>query len=271
MADFLRRPLTSVALCWRLERRDGATLGFTAHDQDLTVGGILYRAAPGMLPSAIALSDGFDPDTLDVQGALSANAISAADLKAGRWDGAALSVFMIDWERPDGEALPIARGELSEVSIKGDAFEVELRGPTAVLDEAVVEVTSPECRARLGDKRCRVDLAARTRTARVTAIESNIEIEVDVGSPDGSWGYGQLRWLSGAGSGMASGIAASGGGSLTLRDPPLFPVAVGDMVELVEGCDRRFATCVSRFSNAANFRGEPHLPGMDLLTRYPGA
>ena len=21
----------------------------------------------------------------------------------------------------------------------------------------------------------------------------------------------------------------------------------------------------------ANFRGEPHLPGMDLLTRYPGA
>ena len=42
-------------------------------------------------------------------------------------------------------------------------------------------------------------------------------------------------------------------------------------VELGEGCDKRLATCSQRFDNAANFRGEPHLPGNDLLTRYPGA
>ncbi|MBN8804942.1 MAG: phage BR0599 family protein, partial [Sphingopyxis terrae] len=30
------------------------------------------------------------------------------------------------------------------------------------------------------------------------------------------------------------------------------------------------ATGRSRFSNAVNFRGEAHLPGNDLLTRYPG-
>ena len=43
------------------------------------------------------------------------------------------------------------------------------------------------------------------------------------------------------------------------------------LVAIVEGCDKRLATCSERFVNAANFRGEPHLPGMDLLTRYPGA
>ena len=42
-------------------------------------------------------------------------------------------------------------------------------------------------------------------------------------------------------------------------------------VELIEGCDKSLATCAARFGNAANFRGEPYLPGMDLLTRYPGA
>ncbi|HEY6917055.1 MAG TPA: phage BR0599 family protein, partial [Allosphingosinicella sp.] len=47
--------------------------------------------------------------------------------------------------------------------------------------------------------------------------------------------------------------------------------SVGDLVEIAEGCDRSFATCRTRFGNAVNFRGEPHLPGMDLLTRYPGA
>jgi hypothetical protein len=30
------------------------------------------------------------------------------------------------------------------------------------------------------------------------------------------------------------------------------------------------ATCGGRFGNALNFRGEPYLPGIDLLTRYPG-
>lgn len=271
MTEFLRRELATISLCWRLERRDGVTLGFTTHDADLGIGGLIYQAAPGMLPSSITRSDGFDLDTLDVEGALTSDAITGADLKAGRWDGAAVFVFMVDWENPAGETLPIARGELGEVSIKGDAFEAELRGPTAALDRPATEQTSPECRARLGDGRCRVDLAPLTRITRIVAIMSDEEIEVDATAPDDAWRYGRLRWLTGANSGLESGIAGSTGGTVSLRDPPAEAAASGDLVELVEGCDRRLATCVSRFGNAVNFRGEPYLPGMDLLTRYPGA
>jgi AcrR family transcriptional regulator len=45
-------------------------------------------------------------------------------------------------------------------------------------------------------------------------------------------------------------------------------LAVPVAVELIEGCDRQLATCRDRFANVANFQGEPHLPGNDLLTRY---
>lgn len=270
MADFLTRELTTAALCWRLERLDGVALGFTTHDRELAIGGLVYRAAPGMLPSEISLTDGFDLDTLDVEGALTSDAITAADLKAGRWDGAALSVFMVDWEAP-GETLPLARGELGEVSILGDAFEAELKGPTATLDRPAIEQTSPECRARLRDKRCRIDLAGRTRIAPIAAVVSENEIEVDASAPDDTWRYGQLRWLTGANSGLASPIMGSTGTFVTLREPPAIAAAAGDLVELIEGCDKRLATCIGRFGNAANFRGEPHLPGMDLLTRYPSA
>jgi uncharacterized phage protein (TIGR02218 family) len=44
-------------------------------------------------------------------------------------------------------------------------------------------------------------------------------------------------------------------------------VRVGDRIELREGCDKRLSTCATRFANVANFRGEPHVPGNDLLTR----
>jgi uncharacterized phage protein (TIGR02218 family) len=100
MNDFLRSDLTTIAFCWRVERRDGVAMGFTTHDRDLVIGHLTYRAAPGMLPSAISLSDGFDAGALDVGGALTSDAISEADLKAGRWDGAAVRIFMVDWEAP---------------------------------------------------------------------------------------------------------------------------------------------------------------------------
>lgn len=269
--EFLDKDLTTIALCWRLERRDGVTIGFTTHDRDLDINGLTYRAAPGMLPSAIALSDGFDPDTLDIKGALTSNAINGADLRAGRWDGSALSIFMIDWRDPAGERLAIARGELGEVTIRGDAFEAELRGPTALLERAVVEQTSPECRAELGDKRCGVDMASRVRLTRVAALVSEDVIEVEEAAPGNAYAYGMLRWIGGANSGLDSSILRSEGTRLTLRElPPVLP-AVGDLIEIREGCDKSLATCAGRFGNAENFRGEPHLPGLDLLTRYPGA
>lgn len=271
MPAFLESELLTVAFCWRLERLDGVVLGFTTHDRDLSWGGLTYRAAPGMLPSAISLSDGFEADSLDIKGALTSDAISSADLTAGRWDGASVHVFMVDWEAPEGEALAVARGELGEVSVRADAFEAELRGPAALLDAPVAEQTSPECRARLGDARCRVDMAGRTRLTRVVTVVADDVLEVETAGTGNEFGFGRLRWLGGANSGLENPVLRSEGALLTLYEAPAFAPAVGDLVEIYEGCDKMLATCAGRFGNAPNFRGEPHLPGIDLLTRYPGA
>lgn len=260
--------LTTLALCWRLDRADGVTIGFTAHDRDLVIAGVVYRSSPGMLPSAIHQSDGFDVDTLDVDGALTSDSITAADLSAGRWDGAALSLFAIDWTDSASDPLPIASGEIGDVSIKDDAFTAELRGPTALLERPVVEQTSPDCRASLGDRRCRIDLAPRTRIAHLlSSAGQGMTLDQAEPSPN-AYAYGRLRWLDGANAGLIASIAASDGAGLTLRDAPASPTEAGTLVELIEGCDRRFETCCTRFANAANFRGEPFLPGTDLLTRY---
>jgi uncharacterized phage protein (TIGR02218 family) len=269
-APFLRKELLTAALCWRIERRDGICIGFTTHDRDIPVAGLRYRSAPGMLPSAVALSDGFEADTLSVEGALTSGLIRSDDLGAGRWDGAALSLFMVDWERPEETQVPVARGELGDVTFRGESFEAELRGPTALLERPAVEQTSPECRAELGDRRCRVDMAARVRTTRVAAVIGEEQIEVSDAAGENAYGYGRLRWIGGRNSGLESSILKSEASILTLREAPPFPPAAGDLVEIREGCDKSLGTCSGRFENMANFRGEPHLPGMDLLTRYPG-
>ena len=270
MSTFLDIPLTTFALCWRIERRDGVALGFTGHDRDLDVGGFRYRAAPGVAPSAIEEGEVLDADSLDVAGALTGSGISETDLRSGRWNGAVVRLLAVDWSSPS-HWTQLLRGELGEVSLERGRFTVALKGPGAALARPVTEETSPSCRAELGDRRCRVDLAGRrATTALILAAGDTVELDRSEPAPNG-WGGGRLRWLDGANAGLSSLVLTSNGAVAVLAEPPPFAPATGARIEVIEGCDKRFATCRERFGNAANFRGEPHLPGMDLLTRYPGA
>ena len=267
--SFLDGALTTVALCWRIERRDGVTIGLTDHDRALVIDGVTHRAAPGMTPSAIKRSDGLEADTMDVAGALTSAAITEADLVAGRWDGARVMLFAVDWTGAEGR-VPLGEGVIGAVETADNGFTAELRGPTAALDRPVVEETAPECRAELGDRRCRVAMAGRRRIVQVTGIDAQI-LSLDQTEPvANAYGLGLLRWLSGDNVGFEHPIEASAGNTVTLATAPRFIVAVPALVELTEGCDKSIETCASRFANAVNFRGEPFLPGIDLLTRYPG-
>ena len=266
--EWLAGDLSTIALCWRVERRDGVTIGLTAHDRDLLIDGLVYRAAPGMTPSAVSRSASLDADSMDVTGALTSSAISERDLLAGRWDGARVAVFATDWSAP-GECVSLGEGTIGAVETHGDALTAELRGNSAALERPVVEETSPECRAELGDARCRVAMAGRRRFARVLAMEGAVLTLDGAEAVANGFGGGRLRWFSGANSGLEDAVARSDGERVTLRRAPRFEGA-GALVEIIEGCDKSIASCSGRFGNALNFRGEPYLPGMDLLTRYPG-
>lgn len=270
MTAWLAGELTTMALCWRITRRDGVGIGLTAHDRDLTIDGNPYRATPGMTPSAIKRGDGADASAMEIAGSLSAAAISARDLIGGRWDGALVRVFAVDWA-DTGNRIVLGEGTIGAVEMQGGGFTAELRGPGAVLDGPVSEETTPTCRARLGDARCRVPMRGRRRLARVVSSDDGA-VTLDRTEPVANgWGEGRLRWLSGANVGLEDAVAMSAGAVVTLATLPRFAIADGDRVEVIEGCDRMLATCAGRFANAVNFRGEPYLPGIDLLTRYPGA
>lgn len=267
--DWLGQELATLAFCWRVERADGVAVGLTGHDRDLVVDGLVHRATPGMTPSAVRLEAGLEPGTGDVAGALSADAITEADLSAGRWDGARVLLSAVDWTDPS-RRLSLSEGVIGSVELKDGGFTAELRGPAAALERPAAEETSPDCRATLGDRRCRVPMAGRRRFARVVEAEG-AGVTLDRAEPVAdAYGCGRLRWFDGANAGLECGIARSDGSAVTLRAPPAFETRAGALVELVEGCDGRWETCRDRFGNGGNFRGEPFLPGMDLLTRWPG-
>ena len=57
---------------------------------------------------------------------------------------------------------------------------------------------------------------------------------------------------------------------ITLVFPMPYTVQTSDTYSMHAGCDKNFTTCGSTFSNAVNFRGEPHLPGADKMFETAG-
>lgn len=273
MADiWLAGPVTTTAFGWRLERRDGVTLGFTSHDQDHFVDGLTYRASPGLVPGSIVEKSGLDVTTIDIRGALSSDSIRHEDLVAGKWDGATVDAFLFDWNSPDHPVRPLASGKLGSIEFSEGRFIAEVEGAAAGLSIPVAPYTSPTCRARFCDSQCGLNHRRFSHRVSVNTVSGD---EVTVSSPSAfapaNFIDGQLRWLNGPNAGIRQSVIGLAQDRLILDRPPSFAVASPAFVELLEGCDKHLATCNVRFGNSINFRGEPHLPGNDLLTRFPGA
>jgi uncharacterized phage protein (TIGR02218 family) len=260
--------LETVATFWRVSRRDGVTLGFATHDQDLWFDGVLHRATPGMIPSAIRRSADFEPDSAEVQGALSHESISEADLGTGRFDAARVMIGLVDWETLDRHI--IYRGAIGTVSEEAGRFTAALQSRKAELQRDPVPRTSPSCRAAFCGPGCALSAARFTHEGVLSAHDLNANA-VTFTSPALSANLpgGTLRWLDGHYAGVTMGIVAVSGGALVLDTPLDLALAPGLRAMLREGCDRTLESCSARFANAVNFQGEPFLPGNDLIARYP--
>ena len=261
------RSLETVATFWRVERRDGIALGFASHDRDLWFDGLFHHAAPGMVPSAIRRTIMTEPDSAEMQGALDHAAIRADDLAAGRFDGAAVRVGLVDWETGESEVL--FAGTIGSVGQQGEHFNAELLSAKAALERELVPRTAPTCRAAFCGPGCTLSAARFAHVATVAESDPSRNAVRLTGAPALElllWG--ELRWIDGPEAGIAAGIVGQDGAWLILDRAPPANLPPASRVRVTEGCDHTLETCATRFANAINFQGEPFLPGNDLLTRY---
>lgn len=96
------------------------------------------------------------------------------------------------------------------------------------------------------------------------------EIFIDYTYQIGFFAYGKVTFTSGQNAGFSMDVKAFAPGVVTLAMTLPYPLAVGDTYTIVAGCDRLFGTCKARFNNVVNFRGEPYIPGQDVMLRPQG-
>ncbi|MCM2291908.1 DUF2163 domain-containing protein [Allorhizobium sp. BGMRC 0089] len=274
-AAHLAEDATTLCSCWRVTRSDGTVLGFTDHDRDLTFLDTTFQAASGFSASDGEAENTLAASTLDIAGGFSSAAITEADLIAGRYDGARIEVYRVNWQDVSQRLLTKVQ-EIGEVKRQTGQFTAELRSLTARLSQQQGRGMSRRCDATLGDSRCGVDMTVSGRTLAATVVSMPSSDRVIVSGietyGDDYLRYGRLTVTSGSETGLAADIetsrAATGGTVLTLWLPLEVTLGAGDTLSLTIGCDKSFATCRDSFANASNFRGFPHMPGADFAYSY---
>lgn len=296
----LQQPVTNLAICWRIEKRNGEVIMGTDHDRDIpitvtdigmvgddsppfTLNGI-YRAAAGIAGSDIRSSSDMSVDNMEVNGALEADLlidITVADIEAGLLDNARVTTFRVNWQDPDDFQDVMRHGFLGEISRSSDKqYKTEVRGLTQVLQQSIGRTCGDRCDvAEFGDFRCKFDVAAATVTGTVTAVTSRrrFDTTLDLGSPVPVSPYfrlGKFTWITGANATFQGQVKTDnvGGtlGNLEMWEPFPLDVEVGDTFTLAPGCDRRYETCRDVFDNLINMRAPGlFVPGMDQIIRAP--
>ena len=271
LTTHLQQPVTTLATCWNIVRKDAVAYYYTNHDRDLTMDGHTYKAASYMTPSAVTSLINLATDNLELEGVLTDEGLAEEDILSGRFDHASITMFMVNYLQPADGKLHLKKGLLGEVQIKNGAFVMEVRGLSSVLQQSIGDVYTPTCRAKLGDTRCKVNLTSYTFTGSVTAVEGAHAFTDSARTQvSGYFTYGIVTFTAGANNGLAMEVRDYSNKRFGLFLPMPRTIAVGDTYQVIAGCDKRIDTCRSRFNNAVNFRGEPHVPGTDKIMQTAG-
>ncbi len=268
---------TTLCRAWRVTRADGAALGFTEHDQVLAFDGTVFEPASGFAASEARGASGLAAPGAEIEGGFSSDAITEADLASGRYDGARVELFLVNWQAPEEQHLLLSVQEIGEVRRAGGSFSAELRSVAHRLQQPQGRIYNRRCDADLGDGRCGVDLgfAGRRRSGQVAEVISADRLKVSglAGAAEGHFRLGHLRFDGGVLSGRRFAIedsvaAVDGVVEIGLWLPLEAVPAPGDAVTLTVGCDKSFSTCRAKFANQRNFQGFPHMPGSDFAYSY---
>jgi len=260
---------TTLAYVLKVVRKDAVVFAFTSADQNVTLSGVLYLAAPGLNISSIALTAGLSVDNLELTTLDDGSTFTRADVLGGRWNNADFTIGRYNQATPANELDVIMAGTIGQVQLQRGYIVAELRGLQQYLQQPVGNVTSKNCRARLGDAMCTVNLASYTVTGSVTTASSNgVFTDSSKAQAADYFNEGVLTWTSGPNNGLAQKVKTFASGVFTLSLPMISTIGVGNTFSVYAGCQKRLAQdCVAKFNNVLNFQGEPHLPGIDTVTQ----
>jgi uncharacterized phage protein (TIGR02218 family) len=262
--------VNTLAYVLTITRQDGEVFAMTEHSRALTVDGVSH--IPGLAVGTLASACGLEVDNGEfdlIYG--SEPLVGTADLLSGVWDGAEVLIRQVNWMSPSDGWIGHKRGHVGNIKRGLGSAKVEFRDLRQALRTDTSAVMQPNCRYRLGDAKCMVNLAPLTFAGTITGVISQRVFQAAALTQDVDYfSEGYVTFYTGTNTGKRIKVSSFLVGIVTLDIDPIGVVSEGDQFLIVAGCMKRFQEdCVGKFDNGLNYGGEKDKPLVSDVVKDP--
>lgn len=274
---------TAELYSFALAAPSSTTLYFTTWDAPLTVGGNTYLTNLIITRGGITQRTGVEVQSLDLELTPQTDgaAITLAGVpllqacRLGYLDSCRVlmsKLFMATPGDVSAGAVPWFQGRVRDVDAGRFSARISLESDLALLNVAMPRnIVQTGCTHRLFDAGCTLVPASWQITGSVSTVGTDRTfITTGLTQANGWFDLGTLTWTSGVLAGLVCSVKSSlnaSGRIEFMRQLPSAP-AGGSTFTIRPGCDKRQATCTTKFSNLAHYRGYPYVPSPE--TMYAG-
>lgn len=260
--------VTWLCVVWAMIASDGTEARYAAHTRDITFDSESYLAAPVEPTRFSEILNVLEPNHLELFGVLD-DIVTEEDIQGGKWKNAELRVYYIDYLQPNLGWLKTFKGQAGKIPINNGTFRVEFRSLADKLSQEIGDVTSPNDRNRRPED-LGVSMGSFTFSRTVTAVVDRRNFTVNgTAQINDFFAFGRAEWTGGDNDGLEMEVKANVGNVIELQLPMRSVIQVGDTVDLIAGYDGSREQARDKFGAMENFDGEPDLPGLRTVLRYP--
>lgn len=255
---------------------NGVVRGFTSLDDSLVYddgdGAVTYRSDNGFMPAKFQQEAGFSVDNTEVTGWVTDEEITEADILAGMFDSAEVTIYRVNYMNLSQGHEVVAFGTLGETQFNENSWKCEFRSIMQQAKQPYGKVYSLTCRNQYGDAKCKMPFEWFEATIDNLGEDPMlIFVATELTQADGYFAPGVIEVLTGANAGADMDVDQFfEGGIVQLALQMPMPFQVGDVIRIRVDCDKLFETCKAK-GNVLEFRGEHLTPVADTGLGVPGA
>lgn len=248
----------------------GFVARYTNVESSITVGGHTFNGNDIIIArSKTRIMIGVEVDTMDMTvNALPSHLLNGTPwlqaVRQGALDGASLLVerlFMPTWGDTSCGTVILFSGTVAGADVGRTSAKLTVNSLLSLLNVQMPRnVFQPPCRNVLYDGGCTLSKAAFGVAGTSGSGSTASVIVTGLSNPAGYFSLGTITFNTGANTGVSRSVKVYASGNAQLALPLLTAPTTGDAFTIYAGCDHTQATCVSKFNNVLNFRGEPYIP-----------
>ena len=252
--------ITVYAICWYVKLKCGSELKLTNHSNNIKINDEIYISKSILNYQKIVKDSNLMQDNIEITAIIDNIYIKKEEVLKGQFNNAYIKIFLVDLSKDNSNKLIISQGYVNNIKVFDNKFVAKISTLLNQFNKKITQSFSQNCRARFCDNKCNLNAPDYTFYGEINRmISKNSFFDDERNEEDFYFNYGIITFLTGINKNLSFEVKNFKNKIIELILPFEFRLYENDKYSIIAGCDKNFTTCVNKFKNSLNFRGEPYI------------